>query len=175
MSTAGMLAKRLPSVLPQLNAAESLETTRIYSAVGKLRAGQSLVTERPFRAPHHSISDVGLVGGGRIPMPGEISLTHNGFLFMDGLPDSLYHGTCSKVSDILFLALRCVLSFSINWELSKHDAKTMPPVLSWKAPPSDAGAFMHLGNGKQRICCHGFRCRKSSSSPLDRSQVSGNS
>ena len=84
-----MLAKRLPSVLPQLSAAESLETTRIYSAVGKLGEGQSPITERPFRAPHHSISDVGLVGGGRIPMPGEISLTHNGFLFMDGLPDFL--------------------------------------------------------------------------------------
>jgi magnesium chelatase family protein len=82
-----MLAKRLSSVLPRLSAAESLETTRIYSAVGKLAQGQSLVTERPFRSPHHTISDVGLVGGGRIPMPGEISLAHNGVLFMDELPE----------------------------------------------------------------------------------------
>jgi len=82
-----MLAKRMSSVLPRLSAAESLETTRVYSAVGKLRDGQSLVTERPFRAPHHTISDVGLVGGGRLPMPGEISLAHNGVLFMDELPE----------------------------------------------------------------------------------------
>jgi magnesium chelatase family protein len=82
-----MLAKRVPSVMPPLSPVESLETTRIYSAVGKLGEGRSLITERPFRAPHHTISDVGLVGGGRMPMPGEISLAHNGVLFMDELPE----------------------------------------------------------------------------------------
>lgn len=82
-----MLAKRVPSILPQLNAAESIETTRIYSATGRLPAGQALLARRPFRSPHHTISDAGLVGGGSIPAPGEISLSHNGVLFLDELPE----------------------------------------------------------------------------------------
>ena len=82
-----MLAKRMPTILPQLSAAESIETTRIYSSLGLLQPGQPLVAIRPFRAPHHTISEAGLVGGRSIPMPGEISLAHNGVLFLDELPE----------------------------------------------------------------------------------------
>ncbi|MDA1050906.1 MAG: YifB family Mg chelatase-like AAA ATPase [Planctomycetota bacterium] len=82
-----MLAKRVPTILPSLSAAESIETTRIYSAVGRLAAGQPLMARRPFRDPHHTISDAGLVGGGSTPAPGEISLSHNGVLFLDELPE----------------------------------------------------------------------------------------
>lgn len=82
-----MLAKRLPSILPPLTLQESLETTKIHSVAGKLGAGSSLVAQRPFRSPHHTISDVALVGGGANPQPGEISLAHNGILFLDELPE----------------------------------------------------------------------------------------
>ena len=82
-----MLAKRIPTILPQLSAGESIETTRIYSALGLMSAGQPLLATRPFRAPHHTISEAGLVGGRSIPMPGEISLAHNGVLFLDELPE----------------------------------------------------------------------------------------
>ena len=82
-----MLAKRMPTILPDLTPVESIETTRIYSAVGRLRPGQPLLATRPFRSPHHTISDAGLVGGGSTPAPGEISLSHNGVLFLDELPE----------------------------------------------------------------------------------------
>ena len=82
-----MMAKRLPSILPPLSLAESLETTQIHSVAGKLPRGTSLITQRPFRAPHHTISPVALVGGGNNPQPGEISLAHNGVLFCDELPE----------------------------------------------------------------------------------------
>lgn len=82
-----MLAKRLPSILPPLNLQEALETTKIHSVAGKLAAADSLITVRPFRSPHHTISDVALVGGGANPQPGEISLSHNGVLFLDELPE----------------------------------------------------------------------------------------
>ncbi len=82
-----MLAKRLPSILPTLTAEESIETTRIYSSLGRLKAGQPLMAKRPFRSPHHTISNAGLVGGGSPPAPGEISLAHNGVLFLDELPE----------------------------------------------------------------------------------------
>ena len=82
-----MLARRLPSILPPLSLHESLETTKIHSVAGKLGAADALVTVRPFRAPHHTISDVALVGGGGNPQPGEISLAHNGVLFLDELPE----------------------------------------------------------------------------------------
>ena len=82
-----MMAKRLPSILPPLTLSESLETTQIHSVAGKLGRGTSLISQRPFRAPHHTISEVALVGGGVNPQPGEISLAHNGVLFADELPE----------------------------------------------------------------------------------------
>lgn len=82
-----MMAKRLPSILPPLSLSESLETTQIHSVAGKLGKNMSLISQRPFRAPHHTISQVALVGGGMSPQPGEISLAHNGVLFADELPE----------------------------------------------------------------------------------------
>ncbi len=82
-----MLAKRLPSILPRMTIDEALETTRIHSIAGILKPGKALITTRPFRAPHHTISDAGLLGGGANPMPGEVSLAHNGVLFLDELPE----------------------------------------------------------------------------------------
>ena len=82
-----MLAKRLPSILPPLSLEESLETTQIHSVAGKMRPEDALIAVRPFRSPHHTVSDVALVGGGSTPQPGEISLAHNGVLFLDELPE----------------------------------------------------------------------------------------
>jgi magnesium chelatase family protein len=82
-----MLAKRLPTIIPPFSLEEALETTKIHSVAGKIGRNTSLMTRRPFRSPHHTISDVALVGGGNFPQPGEISLAHNGVLFLDELPE----------------------------------------------------------------------------------------
>jgi magnesium chelatase family protein len=82
-----MLAKRIPTILPPFSLKEALETTKIHSVAGKMDKETSLMTQRPFRSPHHTISDVALVGGGNYPQPGEISLAHNGVLFLDELPE----------------------------------------------------------------------------------------
>ncbi|MEX0610312.1 MAG: YifB family Mg chelatase-like AAA ATPase [Balneolaceae bacterium] len=82
-----MMARRIPTILPSLTLEEALETTKVHSVSGLLKAGKALITARQFRAPHHTVSDVALVGGGSIPMPGEISMAHNGVLFLDELPE----------------------------------------------------------------------------------------
>lgn len=82
-----MLARRLPSILPELNFEEALETTKIHSVAGMLSRNKPIINQRPYRMPHHTVSSASLVGGGRIPKPGEISLAHNGVLFLDELPE----------------------------------------------------------------------------------------
>src|SRR4029077_14758776 len=82
-----MLAKRIATILPPMSLEEAIETTRIHSVAGALEDSRGLVGTRPYRSPHHTISDAGLIGGGAVPRPGEVSLGHNGVLFLDELPE----------------------------------------------------------------------------------------
>ena len=82
-----MLAKRIPTILPSMTQKKAITTTKIHSVLGQLKNGRGLLKLRPFRSPHHTISDAGLIGGGRVPMPGEVSMAHNGVLFLDELPE----------------------------------------------------------------------------------------
>jgi magnesium chelatase family protein len=82
-----MLSKRVPTILPRMTFEEALETTRIHSVAGLMRDGRPVLATRPFRSPHHTISDVALIGGGQVPRPGEVSVAHNGVLFLDELPE----------------------------------------------------------------------------------------
>src|SRR5262245_13854594 len=86
-----MLARRLATILPAMSLAEALETTRIHSVAGLTSGRTAFVTTRPFRAPHHTISDVGLIGGGQLPMPGEVSLAHHGLMLVDERPEGTRH------------------------------------------------------------------------------------
>jgi magnesium chelatase family protein len=86
-----MLARRIPGILPRMSFDEAIETTKVYSVMGILDRDRALITQRPFRSPHHTISDIGLIGGGNTPRPGEVSLSHNGLLFLDELPEFKKH------------------------------------------------------------------------------------
>jgi magnesium chelatase family protein len=110
-----MLARRLPTILPSLTLEEALETTRVHSVAGLLGAGQALCTVRPFRAPHHTVSDAGLIGGGSPPRPGEVSLSHGGVLFLDELPEfrrNVLEGLRQPLEDGVVTLSRAALSLS---------------------------------------------------------------
>jgi magnesium chelatase family protein len=118
-----MLARRLTTILPTMTLAEAIETTRIHRVAGLTGARTALVTTRPCRAPHHTLSDVGLIGGGQVPLPADVSLAHHGVLFLDGLPECRHHGlevlrqplgeehhinTISRTSSSLLRSLSCL-------------------------------------------------------------------
>jgi magnesium chelatase family protein len=161
-----MLARRLPSILPPLTPAESLETTRIYSALGRLKPDEPLLATRPFRDPHHTVSDAGMVGGGNPPAPGEISLAHHGVLFLDELPEfhrrslevlrqPLEHGavTISRALASTTFPASCILVASMNpcpWGRAKDHCASSSGAGHYTSPP-------HRPTGSGRSGCYASR------------------
>lgn len=123
-----MMAKRIPSILPPLGLAEALETTKIHSVAGKLSRGSMLMTRRPFRTPHHTVSPVALVGGGASPMPGEISLAHNGVLFLDEFPEfprQVLEVLCQPIEDRIITVARA--KYTVDYPASFMLVASMNP------------------------------------------------
>jgi magnesium chelatase family protein len=139
-----MLARRLPSIMPPLTRDEALEVTKIHSVAGRLRPNQALITTRPFRAPHHTISDAGLVGGGSAPRPGEASLAHNGVLFLDELPEFRRH-----VLDALRQPVEdgCVT-------IGRARSSIMYPARFMLAAAMNPCPCGYFGSGHGRCTCH---------------------
>ena len=132
-----MLAKRLPGILPPLTFDEALVTTKIHSVAGQLSGG-GLVTQRPFRAPHHSISDAGLIGGGSVPRPGEVSLAHNGILFLDELPEfkkQALEVLRQPLEDRCVTISRAALSLTFPARIMLVAAMNPSPAGGYDAPP----------------------------------------
>lgn len=138
-----MMARRLPDILPPLTLDEALETTKIHSVAGLLPNGEALVTARPFRSPHHTVSDVALAGGGRIPRPGEISMAHNGVLFLDELPEfkrSALEVMRQPLEDGLVRISRARMSVSYPSRIMLVASMNPSPTGDWYNPMDPAGA-----------------------------------
>lgn len=138
-----MMARRLPGILPPLTLEEALETTKIHSVAGLLPGGEALVTQRPFRSPHHTVSDVALVGGGSIPMPGEISMAHNGVLFLDELPEfkrSALEVMRQPLEDGSVSISRARMSVSYPSRIMLVASMNPSPTGDWYDPSDPAGA-----------------------------------
>ncbi|HID97346.1 MAG TPA: ATP-binding protein [Thermodesulfobacteriaceae bacterium] len=154
-----MLAKRIASILPPLTFEESLETTTIYSVAGLLPSEKALISERPFCSPHHTISDAGLIGGGAIPKPGQVSLAHNGVLFLDELPEfkkNVLEGLRQPIEDGRVTISRANITLSFPADFALIAAQN----------PCPCG---HLGDSRNRCSCHPahiMRYRNRISGPL---------
>ena len=138
-----MMARRLPTILPPLTLEEALETTKIHSVSGLLPSGMALVTARPFRSPHHTVSDVALVGGGSIPMPGEISMAHNGVLFLDELPEfkrSALEVMRQPLEDGFVSISRARMSVSYPSRIMLVASMNPSPTGDWYDPADPGGA-----------------------------------
>lgn len=138
-----MMARRLPTILPPLTLDEALETTKIHSVAGLMKTGRSLVTHRPFRSPHHTVSDVALVGGGSIPMPGEISMAHNGVLFLDELPEfkrSALEVMRQPLEDGFVSISRARMSVSYPSRIMLIASMNPSPTGDWYDPAEDSAA-----------------------------------
>ena len=138
-----MMARRLPTILPPLTLDEALETTKIHSVAGLVEPGKSLVTSRPFRSPHHTVSDVALVGGGSIPMPGEISMAHNGVLFLDELPEfkrSALEVMRQPLEDGMVSISRARMSVSYPSRIMLVASMNPSPTGDWYDPADENGA-----------------------------------